>query len=372
MSGDVTVLSDRKSWSRLASKVISRTLGLRRGKSVVIKTFPHTLQFAEILSVEAWKLGVHPVMIYVADPSLTNLGNFGIKSGSRLSPPEAASIANCDGFVHLASSPEDVRRRGRLSGARHRALVQYEREIHEVLVRNAIPSAYLMAADPTKKTAHYYGVDPARWTRECLRGSSVDPQTLQNIARPLAHSLQRGHTVTITHPNGTHLELGLVGRKPYLDDGTVDERDLREGHIWTALPSGLLVVPVDERVAEGRLVSNRPSQHSQGSMLDIQWTFRRGRLDHYELGTGRELFEQAYLRAGRERDRPAVLTIGVNPEVRDLPRAEDEGLGVVTVHIGHNDDFGGRTRGTFRAFAIVEHADLLVDDVPVLRGGREV
>jgi leucyl aminopeptidase (aminopeptidase T) len=368
----MTELPDRKSWSRLASRLLTSSLGLRRGKSVVIHTLPHTIPFAEILTAEAWKLGIQPVTLYWSEPSITKFGKMRFPRQAPIAAPESATIAACDGFVALGASPEDIRRRGRPSGALHRALLRRDQEIHRIVVRNLIPSVYLQAAAPTQKAADDFGVDLSAWTREGIRGCSVDPRTLRRIARPLARRLERGHTVTITHPNGTHLELGLVGRPPYLDDGKVDKHDLRDGHIWTVLPSGLLVVAVNERVAEGRFVSNRPSQHSQGPVLDSEWTFRRGQLDHYEIGTGRAIFEQAYLRAGRGRNRPALLTIGVNPEIRDLPRAEDQGRGVVTVHIGHNDDFGGRTRGTFRTFAILEKADLLVDDVPVLRGGREV
>ena len=109
-----------------------------------------------------------------------------------------------------------------------------------------------------------------------------------------------------------------------------------------------------------------------GLMSNLQWTFRNGRLAHHEIGRGKTLFDDSYRTAGREKDRPGVLLIGLNPEIRDFPLAEDQESGVVTVEIGHNEDFGGRTRGTFRSFATLRGADLYVDDELLLRRGRRI
>lgn len=78
----------------------------------------------------------------------------------------------------------------------------------------------------------------------------------------------------------------------------------------------------------------------------------------------------SYRKAGRERNRPAALGIGLNPELHDFPRVEDQELGVVAVEIGRNDDLGGRTRGSYRQFALLRGADLFVDDRQLLRAGR--
>jgi leucyl aminopeptidase (aminopeptidase T) len=369
---DTTDPFNAKGWSSLAQLVLTRSLGLGRGKTVIINTFQHTLRFAEVLAMEARKLGIQPVTLYSAGASIARVGRANGHARNPFAPPELATIAACDGYIWLTAPPEDFRRPEQHTPARLRAFARYDEQVHTILARNSIPAIYLMATAPTEKAADEYGLDRAAWTREALRGSSVDPRTLQRIARPLARRLGKGRTATITHSNGTRLELGLVGRKPVLNDGRVDQRDLRDGNVWSVVPAGLLCVAVDERVAEGRIVANRPSQYPQGAVLDSDWTFRRGRLDRYSAGSGRAIFEGAYRRGGRERSRPGMLTIGVNPELRDFPRAEDQAQGVVSVHIGHNDDFGGRSRGKFRAYAILEGADLLVDDEPVLRSGREV
>ncbi|MGI0129580.1 MAG: hypothetical protein ACREDE_04095 [Thermoplasmata archaeon] len=143
--------------------------------------------------------------------------------------------------------------------------------------------------------------------------------------------------------------------------------DLALGHVWTAIPGGFFAL--DPSVAEGRIISNRPFRHRREMTERTGWTFRGGRLTHFETGVGAEIFANSYRRARKERDRPALLEIGVNPNLRIPPFGEEEELGVVSVVIRHHDDFGGRTRGRFREYAHLHGANLFVDDRPLLTRG---
>ncbi|MGA8302698.1 MAG: hypothetical protein WA691_01380 [Thermoplasmata archaeon] len=278
-----------------------------------------------------------------------------------ISRGELALVAACDGCVRFPASPEELRRRDSISAAHRKTLDRRRLEWNQVLVRNAVPAVQLMAGGLTAEQADHFGVPLEAWARECVRASLVSPKTLQKVGKPVARRLERGRKVMIKHPNGTQLELGLAGRRPYLDDGAVDEKDRESGWMGTTVPGGYLAVALDERVAEGRVVSNLIS-HSRGTMMSgIDWTFRNGRLVDFKVGRGGIGFETTFRQAGRERDRPAVLFVGLNPEVRMFPRVQDQGLGTLGVEIGYNDDYGGRTRGSFRQFALIRGARLSID-----------
>lgn len=361
---------DVNTWSLLASRVLQRSLGLRRGQNVVIETWTHTLRLAEVFSVAARQAGIRPTILYMSERAFfESQAKSSPSDANAIGAAELKAIAACDGYVNLPG-PADLKRWGELPAAHRHELDRWMLEWSRNLHRHSTPCVYLLVASPTRAAARTYRVRLDDWQRENLAGSLVDPRVFQKKARPLTGPLLRGRRVTITHPNGTNLELGLIGRQPIVWDGVVDRQDLAEGRNWTVLPSGCLIVPLDERRAEGRFVSNRPSRHRRGTISRISWTFRNGRLNRYDVGQGRNLFEDFYLGAGKERDRPALLSIGLNPKIRDSPFAEDAQAGVITLYIGHNDDFGGRTRGAFRGFALLEAADVLVDDRPVLRAGR--
>jgi leucyl aminopeptidase (aminopeptidase T) len=358
-------------WRQVASTVLKRSLGLHSGQSVIISTPSHSLRAAEVLLVEARRAGIRPVILHTPEWSFFESQRAASPSNANaMSRIEAAAAAAADGYIRLMSTPEDERMRARLPRAHHLAYERWVQSWSDTFLAHSIRAVLLLAMSVTRSVAQQYGVNYRRCQREALRAAAVDPRVLRSEARRFTGPFQRGRRVTITHPNGTHLELGLAGRRAFVDDGVVDEHDVVSGHLGTVVPGGYLTLAVDESVAEGTFVSNRPTRDRIGVITGLRWTFQNGRLVRYEAREGSRLFVESYRKAGRERDRPAVLEVGLNPELRDLPHAEDQEKGVLTLEIGHNEDFGGRTQGTFRKYAILRGADLFVDDRPLLRAGR--
>jgi len=335
----------------------------------MIRSSADAPELAEILAVEAERLGIRPVVLHTPERVLfETLGPTGPSNGGHVTRAEAAAIAECDGYLFVPPDPEHFNRRERLPAARRRALHERGLEWDRALVHHSVPSVFLLAAWTTGPMARHLGLDIAAWRRETFRGCTVAPRVLRRGIPPLLRRLRRGRRVRITHRNGTDLELGLLGQVPFVDDGVVDPRDLASGRVWTTLPAGTITVALDENVAEGRLISNRPSRHHRGTIQGLEWSFRNGRLDRFVARQGRRIFEETYRRAGRERDQPAMLSIGLNPEIHDFPFAEDQQQGVVTLYIGRNDDYGGRTGGEFRDYALIAGANLCIDGRPAVPG----
>ena len=161
--------------------------------------------------------------------------------------------------------------------------------------------------------------------------------------RKIAEEFENGHHVVITHRNGTKLELRLKGRKAFVDDGVIDEADVKAGFGESNIPSGVVDVAVDEEFAEGRFIANRPTRHgpSRGRSDGGDWTFKNGKLSKYSYSRGQKHFSDMYLKAGGDRDRPGILSIGLNPKIRNSPLFEDQEKGVVAFFIGSNEWLGG-------------------------------
>jgi len=155
-----------------------------------------------------------------------------------------------------------------------------------------------------------------------------------------------------------------------IDDGVVDQRALSTGRAGTVVPGGCVSVALDESHARGTLVGEQPNPDRRGGLKKVRWSFENGRLTEIRAASGRDFSDEAYQAAGPERDRPAILVVGLNPELHDFPFAEDQERGVVSVLVGYNDDFGGRTRGSYRQLALVRGATLLVDDRVLVQSGR--
>ena len=360
------------SWRRVAASVLRRSLGLHRGQTVVLDTSAHTLPVVEVFASEARRLGIRPSVMLATRSIFDPRSSATPADQTAISPSEVASIKACDGYVFFPPSIEDRDRQDELTNEYRRALAGRQREWSQLLQRESVPSVYLLGGDATVTSARRFDVDPKTWFRESLRASLVNPARMRKSSAHVARSLTRGRRILIQHPNGTHLELGLAGRPPTVDDGMVSRQDLLDGRFGTTVPGGFLAIPLDERIAEGHFVSNRPARFRHGSISGLVWSFRDGRLERYLVKRGRSRFEKEYASAGPEKTRAAVLVIGLNPEIHDFPLAEDLEQGLVTLLIGHNDDYGGRVSGSFRQFAMIRGADLLVDERPVLSGGRFV
>jgi leucyl aminopeptidase (aminopeptidase T) len=356
--------------SRLARWILTKSLRLGRGTSVVIETWRDQLDFAEEIAIQARLLGIRPMITYEGERAMFEAQERAtVADGVAISSADLAAVAAADGYVVLPG-PSDIKRWREIPAARRTAYDRWLGTWNQVLREHSVRCAYIHYGGATPRTAEYFGVDLEEWRAEAREATEVDPAIFRRGARRIVNRLSNGHRLTITHENGTHLDLGLVGRAPRVEDGSIDAGDLRAGEYWTVLPGGYLIVPLNPRLAEGRFIATRPARHRSGNNPGIRWEFHAGRLISYESDDPTGWFQNAYEGAGKERDKPALLSIGLNPKLHEAPLLEDQARGVVTMYIGRNQDFGGRTPGMFRDYALIEGADLTVDGKPIVTAGR--
>ncbi len=351
---------------------IRRALALRPGQSILIESWSHGVPLAEMLWLEARRAGVRPSLLlqpdgaFFASQRLSRTGN-----PNSISRVDLAALGGCDGYVYLPG-PEDAVRSQLLPRANRRQLDQRSEEWNRELQRLRVPSVYLLAADATETAARSYGVELPAWRSEAVEASLVPASALRARSARLVRALTSRGRVSIAHPNGTEIELNLSGYRPIVQDGTLGPAELAVGWVWTVLPAGVVTVALDGLGASGRFRANRPSRHRRGTIEGLEWEFSGGRLSRYTARRGLALFERQFRQGGPERRRLAILSVGLNPKIRELPLAEDQEDGVVSLYLGHNEEFGGRTRGKFRSHALLRGATLLVDGRPFLRSGRWV
>jgi leucyl aminopeptidase (aminopeptidase T) len=221
-----------------------------------------------------------------------------------------------------------------------------------------------------------YGVNLGAWRDELVEGTSVDPELLHRRARRIARLLFNGRQVEISHPNGTRLRLGLRHRRPQVSDGLVPPA--RRGGDWSLvqLPAGLVAVALDERVADGVLVSNVANSvgvfDTVGEVDGGRWTFSDGRLSRFTYDRGQELFAESYARGGVGKDRIGVLSVGLNERISTAPLLRDQEVGVLTLQLGRNDTAGGTNHVGWWAWLLLRGADLIVDGTALVKRGTLV
>jgi hypothetical protein len=97
-----------------------------------------------------------------------------------------------------------------------------------------------------------------------------------------------------------------------------------------------------------------------------------GHLVEQSYGEGAASVRKEYASARTGRDLPAMLEVGLDPSVRIAPNLEENERGAVSVGVGSNVGFGGKTRSSFIAHLTVAGANLTIDGRTIVRAGRIV
>jgi aminopeptidase len=366
--------STRRAFAR---NVLQNSLRLRRGEKLLVETWSGTLPWAESLLLEARILGARPMLVVedeatywkgVREAPASHLGQVGTH--------EWAALKASDAHVYLWG-PYDTIREEALPPSVQNRIMANDHEWFRLVQRSGIRSLRWDLGRTSEVWAHRYGVDLAKWRSELIEGATVDPRPMRRDGQHLAERFRTGKSVRITHKNGTDLTLRLAGRRPRVDDGIIDDGDVRAGNVVQVIPSGVTVVTVDERFADGTFISEGPGgvafsseAHNQIPLSGARWSFRDGKLKDYSFERGEADFRRAFKAAGPGKERPGMISVGLNPSTTSIPLLFDQERGVLSLAIGRNAEMGGHTRGPrFVAYAPIRRADLAVDGIPVLRNG---
>jgi leucyl aminopeptidase (aminopeptidase T)/transposase len=363
-------------YREMARVVVRRCLGLRSGELLSIESWSSTLEAANALALEAWRIGARPLVLLRDEPTYwAAIQETRPDHLARVGAHVRAAIARSDALITFFG-PSDRERFHALPFRTRFRLGSYDDAIFEAAGRNRVRVAQMALGRVSESSARMYAVDIDHWRDEIVDATTVDPRELHRRGVRLAERLRTGRDVEITHPNGTRLRLGLRGRKPEVVDGIIARPERGRSGSVTTLPAGVVNVALDERVAEGFFRSNVANtvglSDTVGEFVGGRWTFSNGHLTRFSYERGQELFAQSYDRAGLGRDTPGVLSIGLNDRIVTAPLLLDQGTGTITLQIGRNVHVGGSNRADWWGWLLLRGGDLRVDGRACVRAGRLV
>jgi leucyl aminopeptidase (aminopeptidase T)/transposase len=363
-------------YREMARVVLRRCLGLRAGELVTVDSWSSTLEAANALTLEAWRIGARPMLVLRDEPTYwAAVQETPPDHLARLGAHLRAAIARSDALVTFFG-PSDRERFHALPYPTRNRLGLYDDAVFATAERHRVRVAQMALGRVSESSARMYAVDVERWRDEVVDATTVDPRELMRRGARLFQRLRSGREVEITHPNGTRLTLGLRGRRPEVVDGIIPRPRRGGTGSVTTLPAGVVNVALDERVADGFFLSNVANtvgvSDTVGDFVGGRWTFAGGRLTRFAYERGQEMFAQSYERAGPERDRPGVLSVGLNDRIATAPLLMDQGVGTITLQIGRNVHVGGSSRAYWWGWLLLRGGDLRVDGRLCVRGGKLV
>jgi aminopeptidase len=352
--------------SKVAQSILKKNLAVKRGERVIIEAWTHTLPWTVALAREARRIGALPLMLYEDEGAYWDSVEAGeAKRLGTLGEHEWAAIREADVYIHMWG-PGDRVRVSTLPKAAQDGLFAWNDQWYKEARKAGLRGARLDLGRPYPSMARVYGVDEETWTQQLVRATMVDPKEMQRNAAPIAQALAKGKRLRIRHSNGTDLTVGLAHRPVRQLFGTVPPPAKRGPFdMLTNIPAGMVSVALDESVADGTMVANRTDYYDDGTATGATFHFANGRLTEATFETGEEHFTKDYSKAGKGRDQPGMLRIGLNPELRNTPQLEDTERGATMVSVGGNAFIGGKNKANFFGFAITAGADLEIDGKPL-------
>ncbi|HTW55291.1 MAG TPA: hypothetical protein VMG36_02435 [Thermoplasmata archaeon] len=360
-----------------ARNLLRNALRLKRGDDILIETWSGTFPWAVSLDLEARILGARPLLSVKDEPSYwQSVPSSPASQLGRLGGHELAALSASDAYVCLYG-PEDTLREERLPRHAARRIESKNHEMMRVIQKQGIRCVRWDLGRTSEVWARRYGVDLRTWRNELIEAAMVDPRGMQRDGARIARRLQRGREVRITHPNGTDLALRLAHRRPKVDDGVMDEEDVKAGNVMMVVPSGVVSVTLDELHAEGRFVSNATgvlfTDSQEIPLAPGRWEFRQDALESFACARGGKQLRRALADLQNPQLRAGQLSVGLNPRISTIPLLFDQSRGTVTFEIGRNVHMGGRSRSPhLMAFLDLTGATLHVDGEKVVDLGKIV
>ncbi|MGI0149622.1 MAG: aminopeptidase [Thermoplasmata archaeon] len=358
--------------SNVARSIIRESLRAKENEAIVIQATPHTLDLANDVGLEAYKVGADPAILVETDELF--YGQF-----RYLTPDQLRTTSkHCLGFEDYADSyvwlgyvtdPIGMRRvpEEKMSANSQGEAGHYRKSVEKKRKNVGVALGFV-----TRPRAKAYGFNYPAWKKMIEAAITVDYKEMARTADRTAQLLQRPAEVRVKADNGTDLRFRLAGpaRKAFIDDGIISDEDIAAGNVYTNLPAGAIRCAPVEDSAEGTFVGDVKIP-SLGSLVDtISWTFKHGKVVDFSAKKNVRLAQSAYTEASGAKDMFGQLGIGLNKKVAPGYLTSAYARGTVSVGIGDNKLFDGANESSYGFEAYHSAATVILDGKPIIEGGR--
>ena len=299
-------------YTRVAKKILTETLHLRRGESVTVETWDNGLPFARRALAEARAMGCPAVMIYEDEAAYVE--------GVRRAPGDAVGEMGRNEYGLLSGTDAYVFIPGQALGVYSKTLKPEERERSTRYNSSWYDAAEKAGLRGARLSFGYAGRDMARSlgkpikdiVRAQLQGALADYRQISVSAGRVSPLLGDGVEAELTSGRSA-LRFTLRGELA-VEDGIVDEQDRKAGNNMTYVPPGLLTKGVDPETASGT-VTLTDSLTKHGVVHRAELRFKEGKLTGWDSDSG-DIMKRLLEGVPSEKRRASLLGIGFNPGLR--------------------------------------------------------
>jgi len=362
----VNVLSEK-----IARGVVKDCLCICADDTVLINTWQHTVDLANLIALECHKVGAK---------TLTNLDTDDVFYGSmRYEPLESLKKQNkalIGLWDHITASiyldgPEDPVRMRKIPAERWAAMAEGDKPFMDLALKKRKRSIYITLGLVTPQRAKTYGFKYPLWKRAVTEATTVNYASLTRFGKKVKAALEKAKKVQITG-KGVKLGFQLEDRPVFVFDGVVDEEDMKMGAFDATLPAGSVSVAPAEKSAEGTVQFDLPIATVGKLVHGLKWSFKNGKLTEYEAKKNVEAARAWWEKAHGDKDKIGSLTLGINPKARFGFLNNSIVQGAVTIGIGDNRFLGGKNNSDYGFEGTLSKATVKLDKKTIIKTGKYV
>jgi leucyl aminopeptidase (aminopeptidase T) len=358
-----------------ARNLVENYLRVKPGENVIVESWTHTLAMSSAMADEVRRVGGSVFLAYEDDDAWWRaLGRGQSKLLGRLSDPEWAALKAADVYVQFWGPADSARVEKTPEKILDDWATGWVDRWYKMARSTGLRGGRMAVGWATDARARQWGVSKGRWMNGLLEGCLADPKEVARSGQRLARSFSGTKKVRITHPNGTDLEVALAGSPARVYDGFPHPKNkaYRASDMMANLPEGRMQIPLDAKSAEGRIVSTYPSYDESwfpwATYSGGSFDFVGGRLTSFSFEDGEAAFAKRYALGKPGKDRAGLLSIGLNPRIKNTPSLEPMERGCVQLVVGADNVRGGSKSPNHIGSLCLAGAEISVDGTSVVRG----
>ncbi len=357
---------------RLAKGIVRDSLRPKEYESVIITTYPHTMELAEEIALECQRVGADPLTVLETDKIF--YGQFKNYSLENLKTTSAHCLGLADysrSYVWLGG-PKDPSGMTRVPQERFAAMYQGEDGHTRKNLEKKPKNVGVAVGQVTRERAKTYGFNFAQWKESVESAIAANYAQLESMGKQVADLLAQPADVHVTADNGTDLRFRLAGpsRMRHVNDGVISDEDLARGDHDVELPAGAVWVAPVEDSAQGTFTCDA-GVPQQGRVIEgLSWTFDHGRITDFSAKRNLAAAQTGWAGGTGAKDMFGSFGLGLNRRAKAGFLTNFVVAGATSVAIGNNLDLGGANDSSYGFAGSLVRGTVEIGGRTVIEGGK--
>jgi leucyl aminopeptidase (aminopeptidase T) len=341
-------------YKRVAKKVLSETLSVKKGEAVTVETWNSGLEFARSVVIEARAMGCTTVLLledeeaYIEGVSRAPKDKIGMMGRN-----EYGMVEGTDAYVFIPG-PLLAVYQTRIKPQLMSSSTKYNESWYNAAEKAKLRGARMAFGYVGEEMAGAMGRTVQQVVERQLSAALVDFDDISKSAQRLSSLLADGSEAVI-HTGGSLLKCSLKGETT-VEDGMVSRVDVKNGNNMTYIPPGFVSKSVEPASASGTLSVSKTLTRL-GLLKDAVLTFKEGRLTRWKSRNSMPMLTELLEAVPEQRRRLTILNVGINPRMGYMFGQDRMVAGSVTI-------------GGFGFMAVIRGADLTVKGRSAVTGGK--